>query len=321
MSWFRKGAWRAGWRSGSSTTMRRRGGNVRSQAEVSRFDKNVVLPIHELLVSIWPGQVRRNPLLGGFAGSLPVSPDEMRERIGRLRGLSLRGVSSDDAKKLLNMSLRILRRLGGYEAVPQVCRLRAATKRLRGIIPVKRYRHGGVSCACPSRVSYDKAAADVLNGITDALVIVIPKPKGSGLKIHVVSEDDDNQARRRGPGRGGLIIRTGIANCPYRIHPDHETIEFCPDREKEGRKYLIRRTQEAAVKIVNRLTGGMESGKDDWFVPFTSLDASVMRSANAEFLADCIEREKLKPTERRGHQKWTDRARLRRELKPEQKTS
>ena len=59
--------------------------------------------------------------------------------------------------------------------------------------------------------------------------------------------------------------------------------------------------------------------RDDWYVKFTGRDANVMRSANAEFLKDCIERERCLPQEQKGNRKWSGRARLRNAPKPSKK--
>ena len=87
---------------------------------------------------------------------------------------------------------------------------------------------------------------------------------------------------------------------------------FRPSKNEEGTPYRIRIAQEAAVEIVNRLTGGMTSGKNDWYVPFTYRDANVLRRANKQFLNDCVERMKCERKDKKGNRKWQDLARLRR---------
>ena len=71
---------------------------------------------------------------------------------------------------------------------------------------------------------------------------------------------------------------------------------------------------------MNRLTGKLKPGsRDDWYTDFTGRDANVLRSASPEFLKDCVERERCRPEERKGNRKWSDRARLRSEPKPDRK--
>ena len=298
----------------------------RSAVEIPLFDRKIIQPIIELMASIWPGQIHRIPGMARLDASRRLQPDEIRARLRMIQHDPPKGVTDDDILKMLRLVRRILAKLNGRTETPQVQALYASANRMRSMLPSYRGQRGAHAApACRAKYhekDFAKAVISAVNRIGDVLVMVVKMPKGSGRRMRVVSwdggdPDDPNPHRRmRGKGRGGLIVRTGIANCPYRFLPDHETIEFCPCKGKRGKTYRIRITQEQAWKIVNRLSAKMESGKDDWYTKFTARDANVLRSANAEFLKDCVERERCPRDERKGNRRWTDYARLRRTAPP-----
>lgn len=316
----RKKAWRAGWRSDAAKTNGSGCRQAHGAVEKSSFYRVVVQPLEAIVESVCPIRVRKVRLGDKLESTPRPSVGDMRERIDAIRRIPAASASPQDAHHLLLLAKRIL-----HEAKergiqdPQLRTLKAVAANTHSLFCRRRGVSHGQAAICNDSIR-QRAVKELTGGLADALVIIVSQPKGSGLKVvHVNGGGGDGDPPKRGPGRGGLIIRTGIANCPYKFYPDHETIEFCPYRDEEGQKYLFRRTQKEAVDIVNRLTGGMKSGKDDWYVDFTDRDANVLRSANDGFFNDCVEREECAASERKGNRHWTNYARLRRKPKSAQK--
>ena len=282
----------------------------RSGGGASHFIRKFIHPLKRVMESIWSEQPSK-------------SPAEILTWLNMTKMAPIGHVTVGDAKRLIGIVRRVLGKLDAVGDTPQVKALRASATKLQSQLHLcGRMLREIVTCSASGnrQACSPDSVAEVLRNLCDALVIVVPTAKGSGLSVRIASAygggPPEDPTHRRGKGLGGLIIRTGIVNCPYTVLPDHETIKFCPVRGKRSKTYLIRRTQVEAWKIVNRLSAKMRSGKTDWYDKFTGRDANVLRSANAEFLKDCIERERCPEGERKGNQQWTGYARLRQTTPP-----
>jgi hypothetical protein len=282
---------------------------LQSCGGASHFVRDFIRPLYRVASAIWHETSK--------------SPEEIVSWLKMAKKRPVGNVTANDARHLLRFVKGVMGMMGAVRDTPEVRALQAAARGLHAqLAAYGRVRQGTVISSSARNVPMCRAESvgEVIRRLSDALVIVVPLAKGSGVSVRMASAygggPPEDPHRRRGKGLGGLIIRTGIASCPYRFLPDHETIEFRPARGKPGRKYLIRRTQVEAWKIVNRLSAKMESGKDDWYEKFTGRDANVLRSANAEFLKDCVERERCPIEDRIGNQRWTGYARLRRTAPP-----
>lgn len=297
----------------------------RTEATTS-FGCRVARPLESIVETIFPSRVPKTQPGEKIAPQSPVG--DVRERLGAICGGGIPAATPLDACRILLLARRVLheakmRNVGS----PAVRRLNAVVGRARHLFLARCRANGGHSGSSGAGGILQMTVRELLGGIKDATIQILDAPKGSGVRVARYAmvaggggDDPGPPKKTRGPGRGGLTIHNSFVNDLYHVHPNREVIEFRPYVGEKGKEYRINIRQKAAWEIVNRLTGKVKPGnRDDWYVKFTGRDANVMRSANAEFLKDCIERERCLPQEQKGNRKWSGRARLRNAPKPSKK--
>ena len=303
-----------GWRS--------RGVKPRPLQPSPDFARMCLLPLKEEFEARLPPKPRIGRIIARRPQTiLPLG--KRRELLLRLKGGGLPHATLQDARELLKLAVLVLNRVQGGELGECTKRLKAAVAKLRrALTSPNSGMYGRYACAskfAPAKVAprpdMQRAVAGVvlhLHGVIEHLHI----EKGANVTFVIAGPDaadagkdggDDvkKHKKTRGPGMGGLMKRTGIADCPYAFE-SHECIRFLP----LGKSYLFKRTQVAACEIVNRLTFGMKNVKD-WYVEFTDMDAKILRSANPNFLEDCVSRKPCADGAKQGNRRWSEFARLR----------